>query len=68
MLSVAPSQAYQGFNKAKKVAKKQRDMSKLPKNIMEQIDSVKFGCGTLPSDNMNMVMTHDFANDFIRKM
>lgn len=50
------------------MAKKQRDTSKLPKNIMEQLDVVKFGCGTLPSDNMNMVMTHEFANDFVRKM
>lgn len=39
-LSVAPSQAYQGFNKVKKVAKKTRDTSKLPRNIMDQIDHV----------------------------
>ena len=35
---------------------------------MEAIDLVQFGIGTLPSDNMNMVMNNDFGNDFIRKM
>jgi hypothetical protein len=35
---------------------------------MENRLAVQFGQGTLPSDNMNMVMTHEFQNHFNQKM
>ena len=68
-LSRATSNVYKGFNKAKKgVAKKQRDTTALPQYIRENINKVQFGITTLPSDNMNMVMTNEFQHDFVRKV
>lgn len=40
----------------------------LPAHILANKLAVQFGQGTLPSDNMNMVMTHEFQNDFNQKM
>jgi len=43
-------------------------VTSLPRHIRENIDKVAFGCGTLPSDNMNMVMTHEFEHAFVNKL
>ncbi len=43
-------------------------MQSLPKHVRQNLDQIQFGCGTLPSDNMNMVMTHEFEHAFVRKM
>lgn len=67
-LSQATSNVYRGFNKAKKAAKHKRDTTALPQYIRENINSVQFGITTLPSDNMNMVMTNEFQHDFVRKV
>ena len=67
-LSKAPADAYKGLKKAKKLARKQRDTTSLPKHIMENIQQVQFGVGTLPSDNMKMVMNNEFNHDFIRRL
>jgi hypothetical protein len=50
------------------VAKYKRDTNSLPRFIEENKYKVEFGISTLPSDSMNMVMTNEFGNDFIRKM
>ena len=43
-------------------------MKALPDNVRSNLDVIQFGCGTLPSDNMNMVMTHEFEHAFVKKM
>jgi hypothetical protein len=35
---------------------------------LKNLDEIQFGVGTLPSDNMTLVMNNEFGNDFIRKM
>jgi len=35
---------------------------KLPKNINA---NQSFGIGTLPSDNMNKIMTHEFEKEYV---
>ena len=67
-LSQATSNVYRGFNKAKKIAKHKRDTNVLPQYIRDNINTVQFGITTLPSDNMNMVMTNEFQHDFVRKV
>ena len=59
-MSKNPGDAYKGLKKAKKLAKKQRDTNSLPKHVRENIQTIQFGVGTLPSDNMKMVMNNDF--------
>lgn len=63
---MAPSQIYKGLQKTKK--RKQRDTASLPRHILDHKFAVQFGQGTLPSDNMNMVMTHEFQQNFNQKM
>ena len=49
--------------------KKQKDLiSSLPTHIGSNLDAFQFGICTMPSDNMGMVMTNEFGNDFARKM
>ena len=67
-LSKAPGEVYKGLKKAKKLAKKQRDTTSLPKHIRENVQHIQFGVGTLPSDNMKMIMNNDFQHDFIRRL
>jgi len=67
-LSKAPGDAYRGLKKAKKLARKQRDTTSLPKHIRENVGLIQFGVGTLPSDNMKMVMNNDFQHDFIKRL
>ena len=67
-LSKAPGDAYKGLKKAKKLAKKQRDTTSLPKHIMDNVERIQFGISTLPSDNMKMVMNNEFNHDFIRRL
>jgi hypothetical protein len=68
ILSQAPTQTYQGLNKAKKLARKQRDTYSLPKHIRLNKYGVQFGIGTLPSDDMNMVMRNEFGQEFERRI
>lgn len=67
-LSVAPSNAYGGYNQQKQKKPKRKVITSLPKYIRDNINVVSFGCGTLPSDNMNMVMTHEFEHAFVNKL
>ena len=67
-LSQAPTQAYQGLKKAKKLAKKSKKTEPLPKYINENKYGVQFGIGSLPSDDMNMIMKNGFGLDFERKV
>lgn len=46
---------------------KKREVTSLPKYIQENRYDVQFGCGTLPSDNMNMVMQHEFEHAYVFK-
>lgn len=50
--------SYKGFQKQKQL--KKRDTNSLPRHILDNKQTLQFGQGTLPSDNMNMVMTHEF--------
>ena len=70
ILSQAPSNAYQSFTKAKKKknANPKRRIASLPRHIRDNLGDIQFGVGTLPSDNMNMVMTHEFEHAFLSKM
>jgi hypothetical protein len=43
-------------------------VTSLPKHIQENMHAFQFGIGTLPSDNMNMVMTHEFEHAFVSKL
>ena len=43
-------------------------MGPLPQHIQDNLLNVQFGCGTLPSDNMNMVMTHQFEHAYVDKI
>ena len=45
-----------------------RDTNKLPLHILANKLAVQFGQGSLPSDNINMIMTHEFQNNFNQKM
>lgn len=65
-LSHAPSNAYGGFSKNKKKPQKKKQTS-LPRHIFDNKHMYQFGCGTLPSDNMNMVMEHEFEHAFVYK-
>lgn len=65
---VAPTAQYQGFNKTRIQQKKRKQIKSLPKFVRENLNQIQFGCGTLPSDNMNMVMTHEFEHAFVKKM
>ena len=60
--------SYHGLKKAKKVSKHKRQTNSLPRYIQNNINTIQFGVGTLPSDNMNMVMYNEFGQDFVRKM
>ena len=42
-------------------------MTSLPKHIHANPYSVEFGVGTLPSDDMNMIMTHEFEHAYVYK-
>ena len=67
-MSKAPGDVYKGLKKAKKLAKKQRDTTSLPKHIRDNKQLIQFGVGTLPSDNMKMIMNNDFQHDFVRRL
>lgn len=67
-ISQASSNKYHGFKKAKQLSKKVRETNSLPKYIRDNINTVEFGVGTLPSDDMNMVMYNEFNHDYVRKM
>jgi len=56
------------LKKAQKIAKNKRNTNSLPKYIRENINTIQFGVGTLPSDNMKMVMNNEFNHDFVRKL
>lgn len=60
--------AYKGFNKQKNNKKaKKRQYTSLPRFIEDNKYAVQFGCGTLPSDNMNMIMHHEFEHAYVHK-
>ena len=40
----------------------------MPKFIAENPYDFEFGICTMPSDNMNSIMTHEYGQDFVRKM
>lgn len=42
-------------------------MTSLPRYLEDNKYSVSFGCGTLPSDNMNMIMHHEFEHAYLYK-
>lgn len=60
--------SYGSFSKLKNKKKKKDLVSNLPSYVSSNLEGYEFGIGTLPSDNMGMVMTNEFGNDFIRKM
>lgn len=60
--------SYGSFSKLKNKKKKKDLLSSLPSHLTSNMGSHEFGIGTLPSDNMGMVMNNEFGNDFIRKM
>jgi len=66
-LSMAQSNAYTGLNDKKKKPRK-KVYTSLPRHLKEEPHKVSFGCGTLPSDNMNMVMTHEFEHAYVHKL
>ncbi|CDW86344.1 ef hand family protein [Stylonychia lemnae] len=51
------SQYYQGFK-----SQKLKNALKLPKHVSQ---NQSFGIGTLPSDNMNKIMTHEFEKEYV---
>ena len=55
-MSVA-SQMYKGFK-----SNKMKGNYKLPKSLNQ---NRSFGIGTLPSDNMNKIMTHEFEKEYV---
>jgi hypothetical protein len=67
-ISQASSNKYLGYKKAKQLSKNVRVTNTLPKYITDNINTVEFGVGTLPSDDMNMVMYNEFNHDFVRKL
>lgn len=66
-ISRAPTNSYKAFSQQKNKKPKKRIVTSLPKHIHENPWDVEFGCGTLPSDNMNMIMTHEFEHAFVYK-
>lgn len=67
-LSKAPTNAYKGFSQQRNNKKpKKRQGTSLPRHLEEHKYAVSFGCGTLPSDNMNMIMHHDFEHAYVHK-
>jgi hypothetical protein len=68
LMSQVGANSYHGLKKARKLAKKKRDTHSLPKFIRDNKFGVQFGIGTLPSDDMNMIMTNEFGLEFERRI
>ena len=66
-LSKAPNNVYKGFSQQKSKKPKKRQGTSLPRVLEQNKYGVTFGCGTLPSDNMNMVMHHEFEHAYVYK-
>lgn len=66
-LSTAPSNAYKGFSQQRNKKPRKRQGTSLPRYLEEHKHNVSFGCGTLPSDNMDMIMHHEFEHAYVYK-